>query len=324
MIRIFMINKEKMLDIYRKMTQTRILEERLQELHTKGVTKGPIHLCIGQEAVGIGACAALRKDDYITSNHRGHAHYIGKGIELNKLVAEIFGKSTGYCKGKAGHMLVADVSIGLLGGCGIVGDMIPIAVGEGLSIKMSGTEQVVVCFFGDGASNTGAFHEALNLAAIWKVPVLFLCESNCYGLTVPATKHLSVENVADRAKSYNIPGVIVDGNDVIAVYQVVSEAIEKLRNGKGPILIEAKTYRLSGFSTGDLGGYQPSSEIEAWKKKDPIIRFKGKLISENIMTAVEVKKIEEEALEIVNEAIKFAMESPYPKADLENLFEDIY
>lgn len=318
-----MINKEKMLDMYRKMTQTRILEERLQQLHTKGVTKGPIHLCIGQEAVGIGACAALRKNDYITSNHRGHAHYIGKGIELNKLVAEIFGKSTGYCKGKAGHMLVADVSIGLFGGCGIVGDMIPIAVGEGLTIKMSGTDQVVVCFFGDGASNTGAFHEALNLAAIWKVPVIFLCENNCYGLTVPATKHLSVENVADRAKSYNIPGVIVDGNDVIAVYQVVSEAVEKIRNGKGPILIEAKTYRLSGFSTGDLGSYQPSSEIEAWKKKDPIIRFKGKLISENIMTAGEVKKIEEEALEVVNEAIQFAMKSPYPNPTLETLFEDI-
>jgi pyruvate dehydrogenase E1 component alpha subunit len=318
-----MINKEKMIDMYRKMTQTRILEERLQQLYTKGVTKGPIHLCIGQEAVGIGACAALRKNDYITSTHRGHAHYIGKGIELNKLVAEIFGKSTGYCKGKAGHMLVADISIGLIGGCGIVGGMLPIAVGEGLSIKMRGTDQVVVCFFGDGASNTGAFHEALNLAAIWKVPVIFLCENNCYGLTVPATKHLSVENVADRAKSYNIPGVIVDGNDVIAVYQIMSETVEKVRNGCGPILIEAKTYRLGGFSTGDLGGYQPSVEVETWKKKDPIPRFKSKMISENIITVGEVKKIEEEALEAVNEAIQFAMKSPYPNPTLETLFEDI-
>jgi len=318
-----MINKEKMIDMYKKMTQTRILEERLQELHTKGLTKGPIHLCIGQEAVGIGACAALRKNDYITSTHRGHAHYIGKGIELNKLVAEIFGKSTGYCKGKAGHMLVADVSMGLVGGCGIVGGMLPIAVGEGLSIKMRGTDQVVVCFFGDGATNTGAFHEALNLAAIWKVPVIFLCEHNSYGLTVPATKHLSIKNIADRAKSYNISGKIVDGNDIIAVYQVMSETVEKVRNGGGPILIEAKTYRLGGFSTGDLGGYQPTSEVETWKKKDPIPRFKSKLINENIITAGEIEKIEEEALEAVNEAIQFAMKSPYPNPTLETLFEDI-
>lgn len=319
-----MLKKEQSLDMYRKMNQTRILEESLQQLHTKGIIKGSIHLCIGQEAVGIGACAALRKEDYITSTHRGHAHYIGKGIKLNKLVAEIFGKSTGYCKGKAGHMLVADISIGLLGGCGIVGDMIPIAVGEGLSIKMNGSDQVVICFFGDGASNTGAFHESLNLGAIWKVPVIFLCEFNSYGLTVPATKHLSIKNVADRARSYNIPGMMVDGNDVIAVYQTVSKAVEKIRNGEGPILIEAKTYRISGFSTGDLGGYQSSREIEEWKKKDPIILFKNKLTNENIMSAEEIKQVEEEALKAVNEAIQFAMKSPYPNSTLETLFEDIY
>ena len=315
-----MINKEKMIDMYRKMTQTRILEERLQQLHTKGVTKGPIHLCIGQEAVGIGACAALRKNDYITSNHRGHAHYIGKGIELNKLVAEIFGKSTGYCKGKAGHMLVADVSIGLFGGCGIVGDIIPIAVGEGLSIKMSGTDQVVVCFFGDGASNTGAFHEALNLAAIWKVPVIFLCENNNLAVSTPVSYSCGSPDIYRRGLGYGVESELINGDDVFEVYLAVKRVSEEIRKEPHPVLIEAITHRQIGHWVGDPQKYRTAEELADLPNHDPLRIFLTKVKDRSDVTNSDLEGVESKVVAGIKKAADFADKSSYPP--LENATKD--
>jgi len=308
-----MFDKEMLVRMYKRMKITRILEEQLKVKHSEGLIRGPVHLCLGQEAVGVGACEVLNDDDYVTSTHRGHAHFIGKGLDLKKMVAEMMGKETGFCKGKASHMLIADVNKGMVGGCGIVGGGIPIAVGYGLAFKMQKSKRVAVSFFGDGASNQGTFHEALNMAAIWKTNTVFVAENNLYGLTVPAKKHLSVKDIADRAKAYGIPGVVVDGNDVLAVYEVVNQAVERARNGEGPSIVEAKTYRILGFSTGDKGGYQPEEEIAEWTKKDAIERFKKYLIKKEILTGKEVENLDNEAVNEVEEAIKFAVDSPYPE-----------
>lgn len=316
------IEKETLVRMYKKMKIVRNLEEALLELHSKGLIRGPVHLCIGQEAVGVGACEALKEDDFVTSTHRGHAHYIGKGLDLKKIVAEIMGKKTGYCKGRAGHMLVADIEKGLVGGCGIVGGMVPIATGYALAFKMQGTKRVAVCFFGDGAANQGTFHESLNIASLWKLPIVYICENNQYGLTVPVTKHLSVSDVSMRAAAYGIPGVTIDGNDVLAVYETIREAVERARRGEGPSLIEAKTYRLLGFSTGDKGGYQPEEEIAKWKKKDPIKRYKEYLLKKGILSEEEITKLDIEAKKEVDDAVKYALESPYPEK--EEAFKGIY
>ncbi len=317
-----MPEKEKLIEMYRQMLRIRHFEEKVYELYGQNLVPGTIHLYVGQEAVAVGVCANLRKDDYITSTHRGHGHCIAKGADLRKVMAEILGKKTGYCKGKGGSMHIADFSIGMLGATAVVGAGIPIAVGAGLSIKLRGTDQVVTGFFGDGASNQGTFHESINMAAIWSLPVIFVCENNLYAMGTRQSMVMKIENIADRAAAYGIPGVTVDGNDVLAVYEAAREAVDRARHGEGPTLIECKTYRHKGHSRFDPATYRPKAEVEEWLKKDPIPRFKAKLQKMKLLTEQEAEKLEQEAILAVEEAVKFAMESPYPAPEeaLENVY----
>ena len=315
-------SSDKLVWMFRKMLEIRHFEEKVYELYGQNLVPGTIHLYVGEEAVAVGVCANLRKDDYITSTHRGHGHCIAKGGDLKRIMAEILGKRTGYCKGKGGSMHIADFSIGMLGATAVVGAGIPIAAGAGLSIKLRGTDQVVACFFGDGASNQGTFHEGINMAAIWKLPVLFVCENNLYAMGTRQSMVMLIENVADRAAAYGIPGVVVDGNDVLAVYEAAKQAVERARKGEGPTLIECKTYRHKGHSRFDPATYRPKEEVEEWLKKDPIPRFRNKLVEMGVLTENEAKRIEEEVLAEIEEAVKFALESPYPKP--EEALEDVY
>jgi pyruvate dehydrogenase E1 component alpha subunit len=277
---------------------------------------------MGEEAVAVGAMANLRDDDVITSTHRGHGHFIAKGGSLKEMWAELYGKRTGVCKGKGGSMHIADLRKGELGANGIVGGGIPHAVGAGLAFKLSKSDRVAVAFFGDGASNQQNFHEGLNLASIWRLPVVFICENNLYQISLPYSKQQAIRSVAERGSAYGVPGVEVDGQDVLAVYEVVKEAVERARKGEGPTLIEAKTYRYMGHFEGDPQVYRKKEEVEWWRKnKDPIELFKKKLldmgISEEELRAIDAK-VEEE----VKDAVKFAEESPYPES--KELYEDVF
>jgi pyruvate dehydrogenase E1 component alpha subunit len=298
------------LEMHRRMIVVRRMEEKLGELHKQGKTRGPIHRCDGQEAVGIGATAMLRRSDFVTSTHRGHAHYIGKGLSPRRVVAEIFGRETGYCRGRAGHMLVADASQGMIGGNAIVGAGIPAATGMALSIQVRKTSDVAMCIFGDGAAQTGICHESMNIAALWKLPVVFLLEHNQYGLTVHHTRQSSVSDIAVRAAGYGMPGETIDGNDVIAVYRAAADAVDRARRGEGPSLIEAKTYRIQGFSTSDVGGYQPPSEIEAWKQRDPITLSRQALL--RAVSREQLAKVEREAEAEIEAAFEAALTDPFP------------
>jgi pyruvate dehydrogenase E1 component alpha subunit len=304
------------------MLSIRFFEEKVFELYAQNLVPGTIHLYLGEEAVAVGACSTLRKDDYITSTHRGHGHCIAKGADLKRTMAEILGKRTGYCKGKGGSMHIADFSIGMLGATAVVGAGIPIAVGAGLSVKLRKTDQVVVCFFGEGASNQGTFHEGINMASTWKLPVIFVCENNLYAMGTHQSRVMAIENVADRAIAYGIPGVAVDGNDVLAVYEATQTAVERSRKGEGPTLIECKTYRHKGHSRVDPAKYRPKKEVEEWLAKDPIKRFKEKLLQKNIVTEAEIQQISNEVLAEIESTVKFAMESPYPTP--EEALEDVY
>ena len=315
-------SKEKLLEMYRKMLEIRQFEEKVYELYGQNLVPGTIHLYVGQEAVAVGVCANLRREDYVVSTHRGHGHCIAKGADLKRVMAEILGKKTGYCKGKGGSMHIADFSVGILGATGVVGAGIPIAVGAGLSIKLRGTDQVVACFFGDGASNQGTFHEGINMAAIWKLPVLFVCENNLYAMGTRQSRVMLIENISERASAYGIPGITVDGNDVLAVYEAAREAVERAKRGEGPTLIECKTYRHKGHSRMDPATYRPKEEVEYWLKKDPIPRFKRKLLEMGILTEEEAKGIEEQVSREIEEAVKFALESPYPEP--EEALKDVY
>jgi pyruvate dehydrogenase E1 component alpha subunit len=316
------LTKEKLVYMFRKMVEIRFFEERVFDLYAQNLVPGTIHLYAGEEAVAVGVCAALERDDYITSTHRGHGHCIAKGADLKRTMAEILGKKTGYCKGKGGSMHIADFSIGMLGATAVVGAGIPIAVGAGLSIKLRKTRQVVACFFGEGASNQGTFHEGINMASIWKLPVIFICENNLYAMGTRQSRVMNIENIADRATAYGIPGVVVDGNDVLAVYEATVKAVERARKGEGPTLIECKTYRHKGHSRVDPAKYRPKEEVEEWLAKDPIKRFKEKLLQEGAITEAEIQQIERELSAEIEEAVKFAMESPYPKP--EEALEDVY
>lgn len=308
-----MRKKDKFKKIFFQMLQTRYLEEAIAEEHRKGTTHGPIHLCIGQEAAGVAACAALEPHDVVCPTHRGHAVYIGKGLSLKKLCCEIWGREEGYGKGRAGHMCIFDLKCGVLGGSGIVGGGIPLAVGQALAFHLSGeNKRIAVSFFGDGASNTGSFHESLNMAAKWKLPVIFFCETNQYGLTVHIEDHLSVRDVVDRAKSYDMTSYSVFGNDMVQVYDIMNKAVKKVRAGDGPALIEAKTYRIHGFSTSDTGGYQRESEISFWKERDPLLVAEKWLIDNKIYNKNDISEIKEKALKEIHEAINYALKAPYP------------
>jgi pyruvate dehydrogenase E1 component alpha subunit len=316
------LKKEKTIELYRKMLEIRYFEEKVYDLYGQNLVPGTIHLYAGQEAVAVGVCANLRKDDYITSTHRGHGHCIAKGAQLNRVMAEILGKKTGYCKGKGGSMHIADFSVGMLGATAVVGAGLPIAAGAGLSIKLKKTDQVVACFFGDGASNQGTFHEAINMASIWNLPVLFVCENNLYAMGTHQTRVMAIENIADRASAYGIPGVAVDGNDVLAVYDAAHEAVDRARKGEGSTLIECKTYRHKGHSRFDPATYRPKEEVEEWMKRDPIVQFKARFLEMKTLTEGETNKIEREVVTAIEDAVKFATESPQPAPEeaLENVF----
>ena len=314
--------REKLVEMYRKMFEIRSFEEKVFELYAQNMVPGTIHLYAGEEAVAVGVCSNLRKDDYVTSTHRGHGHCIAKGADPKRIMAEILGKKTGYCKGKGGSMHIADFKVGMLGATAVVGAGIPIATGAGLSIKLRGTDQVVACFFGEGASNQGTFHEGINMAAIWKLPVIFVCENNLYAMGTRQSRVMLIENIADRAASYGIPGVTVDGNDVLAVYEAAREAVERARRGEGPTLIECKTYRHKGHSRVDPAKYRPKEEVEEWLRKDPIKRLREKLLQTNVLAEEEIQRVEEEVSAEIEEAVKFAVESPYPAP--EEALEDVY
>jgi len=316
------VARETLVEIYRKMFEIRSFEEKVFELYAQNLVPGTIHLYAGEEAVAVGLCTNLRKDDYITSTHRGHGHCIAKGAEPKRVMAEILGKRTGYCKGKGGSMHIADFSVGMLGATAVVGAGIPIAMGAGLSIKLRGTDQVTACFFGDGASNQGTFHEAINMAAIWKLPVIFVCENNLYAMGTRQSIVMLKENIADRAVAYGIPGVAVDGNDVLAVYEAAHKAVERARKGEGPTLIECKTYRHKGHSRIDPAKYRPKDEVEEWLRKDPIKRLREKLLQKNVLAKAEIQRIEKEILDEIEEAVEFAMKSPYPAP--EEAVEDVH
>jgi len=316
------MNKNLMIKMYKEMVRIRRFEERVLELFSKGKIPGMLHSYIGEEAVAVGACSVINSDDYITSTHRGHGHVIAKGADLKRMMAELFAKSTGYNKGKGGSMHIAEPNIGILGANGIVGGGIPIATGAALSSKILKNNKVTLCFFGDGASNQGTFHESINLASAFNLPCVYICENNLYGVSVKQTQVRKVKDIADRAKGYAIPGVIVDGNDVIAVYRAVMEAVNRAREGEGPTLIECKTYRWRGHYEGDPVNYRTEEELEGWKKKDPIKRFSKKLLSDGMLNKEKLEEIEKEVKKEIDEAVDFADKSPKP--DELVALEDVY
>lgn len=314
-------SKEKLIHLYKQMWDIRLFEEKIDELIKQGKLHGTTHLCIGQEACAVGSCA-VRKDDKITSTHRGHGHSIAKGANMKRMMAKLFGKATGYCKGKGGSMHIANVENGNLGSNGVVAGGIPIAVGSALTAKMKKFDYVTLSFFGDGATNEGSFHEALNLAAIWNLPVVFICENNQYGMSSPVQEMVNIELLSDRAKAYGFPGVTIDGNDMIEVINTVYEAVERARDGKGPTFIEMITYRFNGHSKSDKLIYRTREEEKIWYKKEPINRFKQILLEANILTESEAEKIKEMSLLEVEEALRFAENSPSPTKD--DLLTDVY
>ncbi|MDK2881862.1 MAG: acetoin:2,6-dichlorophenolindophenol oxidoreductase subunit alpha [Bacillota bacterium] len=316
-------SQEQLKGFYRTMYTIRSFEERVNDLFLAGEIPGFVHLYIGEEAVATGVMANLRKTDYITSTHRGHGHTIAKGADLKRMMAEIFGKRTGYCRGKGGSMHIADFSIGMLGANGVVGGGFNLAVGAALAARLMGTDQVAVCFFGDGASNRGTFHEGLNMAAVWKLPVVFVCENNQYASTTPYRTSTSVENIADRAIGYGIPGVVVNGNDVFAVYEAAQAAVERARSGGGPTLLEAKTYRIKGHFVGDPELYRTRQEVqEHLENDDPLKNFRQQVLGANRLTERELAEIEAQVREDIEAAVDFARKSPFPAP--EELFEDLY
>jgi acetoin:2,6-dichlorophenolindophenol oxidoreductase subunit alpha len=298
-------------EIYRKMILVRRIEEGLGRLHKEGKTRGPIHRCDGQEAIGIAATAVLQPSDVVTTTHRGHAHYIGKGLGVHPVIAEIFGRATGSCGGRAGHMLIADAGKGMMGGNAIVGGSIPAATGMALSLQLLGKPDVAMCFFGDGAAQTGICHESMNMAALWKLPVVFVLEHNQFGLTVPSSVQSAVEDLVVRAQGYGMPGQKIDGNDAVAVYRAVSDMVDRARRGEGPGFIEAKTYRVEGFSTSDMGGYQNPEDIAVWKARDPILLSYRALEGE--IGRSRLDEIDRVATAEVDAAFAMALSDPYPE-----------
>lgn len=316
------LSKEKMIDMYTVMTRIRAFESRVAELFAAGKIPGFVHLYVGEEAVAAGVCANLTSADYITSTHRGHGHLISKGGDVKLMMAELFGKKTGYCKGKGGSMHIADADLGILGANGIVGAGPPLAAGAALACQYLGKDAVAVCFFGDGASNQGTTHEAMNLATCWKLPVVFINENNLYGISSCTINSMCIPNIADRASAYDMPGVTVDGNDVMAVYEAAQEAIKRAREGKGPTLVECKTYRHRGHFEGDPCVYRQPKELEEWKEKDPIPRFEKRLLDLGVLTPEKIQQIKEVIKDEIAAAERFAEDSPFPQAA--EITEDVY
>ena len=304
------------------MWRIRRFEEAVDDLFARGLMHGTMHLSIGQEASATGTCFALRDDDAITSTHRGHGHCIAKGADLERMMAELLAKETGYCRGRGGSMHIADAATGNLGANGIVAGGIPIAAGAGLAYQLQGIDRVVVSFFGDGATNEGAFHEGVNLASIWKLPVVFVCENNKYGMSFSTEKSMAVESVAERASAYGIPGVTVDGNDVEAVHEAVTTAADRARSGEGPTLVEALTYRWKGHSKSDKNLYRTREEIAEWRDKDPIGRFETLVVDRGVLDAAAVEEVRTAATNDIRDAARRA--NAAPDADPADLLDAVY
>ena len=319
------IPHEMRVEMLKGMLRIRLFEEKIQELYLAGYIPGSMHLSTGQEAIPVGVCMNLQKDDYLLSSHRGHGHMLARGAEYTYMMAELYGRRTGYCKGKGGSMHFAHVKIGVLGTNGIVGGGIPIATGVGFSSKYLKNNRITACFFGDGAAETGAFHEGLNFAAVLKVPVIFIIENNQYAISVPRRLSDCLEDLSIRATGYGMPGESVDGNDVIAVYGAARRAVHRARSGEGPTLIECKTYRWHGHHAGEPRDgliYRSQEEIDTWKKKCPIQRLKSALMEEKIIAASDIEKIEREFEQELEKAIAYANESPFPNEG--DLLQDVY
>jgi pyruvate dehydrogenase E1 component alpha subunit len=316
------IPKEKLIAMYQGMLRLRHFEDRVKDLFAAGEMPGFVHLYLGEEAVAVGACSALEKHDYITSTHRGHGHILAKGGEMKYMMAELYGKATGYNKGKGGSMHIAWPELGILGANGIVSGGIPIATGAALSAKYRKSGQAAICFFGDGAASEGTFHESVNIASAFKLPVVYVCENNLYGVSTRQSDVRNIEDIADRGAAYGIPGLIIDGNDVIAVYEAVVEAVRRAKNGEGPTLIECKTYRWRTHFEGEPDTYRPPEEVAYWLKKEPIAPFKAKLIEMRILTEDEAEAIEQGVMAELAEAVEFARQSPLP--DPETALEGLW
>ena len=329
-----MPDPDKLIEMLRLMRRIRHFEERLPDLYeyesflkegdiagdaydftSKGLIAGAVHLSIGQEATQVGTCAALDVGDYVTSTHRGHGHCLAKGADMKRMMAELMGRETGYSKGCGGSMHIFSEELGLLGGNGIVGAQIPLATGAAFSAKYRGTKQVAVAFFSEGASNQGTFHESLNMASLWDLPVIYLCENNLYAATTSAEIALAIPDVADKAPGYGMPGEIVDGQDVLAVYGAVSKAVDRARAGDGPTLVECKTYRFMSHCAAMQGQHGNPEELKRWLARDPIALFERRLLDDGLMTAEEQSVLEQEVRAEVGEAVAFAEASAFPKFD---------
>jgi len=308
------LTKESKVKMLKDLITIRRFEERTIQMYKAGEFGGYLHPYVGMEAIAAGACAAIEEKDYIVSTHRGHGHCIAKGADLNKMMAELLGKATGYCKGRGGSMHIADTELKMLGANGIVGGGIPISIGAGFGAKMRGEGVVVLCVFGDGASNNGVFHEALNMTAIFKLPVVYICENNLYAISMCSLDSVACEDIGKRACAYGIPGHIIEGSDPVEVYNTVKKAVKHARDGKGPSLIEAKTYRFYGHHPNDPAEYRTKEEAEYYKKeKDPLINFKKTMVKEKVLTKKEIEKMEKNIKEEVENAVDFAHESPEPE-----------
>jgi pyruvate dehydrogenase E1 component alpha subunit len=316
------LQRDQCIDMLSKMYTIRFFEETVDDLFARGLVHGTMHLSIGQEASAVGSISALRDTDYILSTHRGHGHCIAKGADLNLMMAEFLGKETGYCRGRGGSMHIADMEGRNLGANGVVGGGIPLAVGVGLSLQMQRTDEIIMGFFGDGAANQGGFHEALNMAAIWTLPVVYVCENNQYGMSMSTNRAFKIERIAQRADGYGMAGKTVDGNDVIEVFEAAAEAVERARTGGGPTLLECVTYRWKGHSKSDQELYRTKDEIGAWKKRDPVRLFRERLVTEGVITDEEASSIEAEAGHTISEAVEFARSSPEP--DVDTILEGVY
>jgi len=314
--------REKLAWMLQRMCEIRYFEEKAEDLYVRGLVHGTMHLSIGQEAGSVGSIATLKPEDLIIHHHRGHGHTIAKGANLTTMFAEFLGKEAGYCRGRGGSMHIADLPGGNLGATGVVGGGIPTAVGIALALQMRRSEQILLSYFGDGASNEGEFHESLNMASIWKLPVVFICDNNQYGMSMNVKKAMNIENISTRASSYGIPGKTVDGNDVLAVYEAVMAAGEYARSGKGPSLIDCLSYRWRGHSKSDRNLYRTSQEIDEWKHKCPIRRFKQVLVDAAVMTGDEAEAIDQAAKVAIDRAAEEALTFPEPSP--ENMEDEVY
>ncbi|OQY32430.1 MAG: hypothetical protein B6243_07505 [Anaerolineaceae bacterium 4572_5.2] len=318
------ISNEQKIEMYRRMWLIRAFEEKARELFMKNMMRGTTHMYIGEEAIAVGVCSALNKDDYITSTHRGHGHCLAKGGDPKAMMAELLGRATGYCKGKGGSMHIADLDLGILGANGIVGGGIGLAAGAAYAGKYRGDRSVAVSFFGDGAINQGVFYETANMAALWKLPLIYVCEQNQFSEFSYAEQFLADTDLTKRALPFGFPGINVNGNDVLAVYEATGEAVARARRGDGPTLIVAKTYRIEGHTIGDPLTYRKKGEVDTWKddEHDPLPRMGKCLLKESILLPEELTAIENEARQICEEAVEFALSSPEP--ELKTLWDDVY